>query len=226
MSGFAGIKRKSVGSNGATGSAAADLAPFRYSEVFADEHADQPTTVTLCSDDFWFMSGLMQLRRMYKYLANYGTGFAILSTPRAPNVNQAAGSEHICLLDLENFLRYFANPNELATHLQTRGRELMVRWRALNKDTQVGFRRPVFFYEDVAVYRWINSKKKEERSVFELQISTYHHTKNVDQSTEKPKIQASDLKLLIKIKTSVNCDNHGPDESSQAQRGWRQDGHG
>jgi hypothetical protein len=74
MSGFSGIKRKAPGSTGAGGAAAAplpDLSPFRYTEIFGDENADYPTTVTLCSDDFWFLGGLLQLRKLYKYVCMY-----------------------------------------------------------------------------------------------------------------------------------------------------------
>jgi hypothetical protein len=218
MSDFVGLKRSSGG-----GAAAAH--PFKHTVTFADENNDYPTTVTTSSDDFWFMGSLLLMRRIYKSLGNYESGFAIISTPKTPHPNQPEGAQHVCLIDLENFLRYFGNPLELASRLVTKAKELMVQWRSANTDLDAESRRPLFYFENVAEYKWFNAKKKAERSIWELQISSYQHVLHLNNSGGKTKIAFEDLKLIIKLATSVGV-NQGPDRSGANGNGMRQDRHG
>jgi hypothetical protein len=219
---MSGYYRRGDAAGGGGGGGGSGKSPFQQVAKYSDDSSDYPTTVTICSDDFSFEGALIQQRRLYRYLADYSSGFAIISTPKIPNPNQPSAADHTALLDLAGFCRYFANPAQLAAHLHKKGVELMDRWRSQNSAAEVGYRRPVFYYEDISKFSWTNARNKEERTIFELQISTYMHTQHVNRSDEKPRIQLGDLKLMIKAKTTSGL-SLGPDKSGQDASGFKLD---
>lgn len=128
--------------------------------------------------------------------------------------------DHIALLDLDGFLSYFGQPRQLAARLTKEASALMERWRAINETAQPDFRRPTDFSETISKYTWINAKNREEVSLYQLTLSTFGHTKQVDQWDEKPSIRLGDLKVLIKLKTTSGA-GQGPDKSGSDEAGFR-----
>ena len=135
------------------------------------------------------------LRRIYRFLVNYKSGYAVFRIPKNPNPHEVAGGERVAILDLDSFLSFFGTPQLLANHLQAKALELMTEWRSINKTALPNFRRPICHYEEIARYNWCNARNKPETSVYELTISSWGHTKAINSSSDPPRIQLGDLKV-------------------------------
>jgi hypothetical protein len=135
------------------------------------------------------------LRRLYKNLAKYRSGMVVFSHPN-PSTHSPK-SERVAILDGEHFLSYFSDPVEVANRLQRSAMALVAEWRQVNGEAPPNFRRPVCHYEEVARYEWNNARNRPETSIYELCISSWGHTKNLNPRFEAPKIFLSDLKVRI-----------------------------
>jgi hypothetical protein len=147
---------------------------------------------------------------------------------------QVRDHEYIAILSLDTFLGFFANPSEAAELLLRKSKQLVAEWREKNGSPQmVGKRRPNSVTYNLAEYQWRSSRGKDERSVYTIQLSTYHFTFNHQQDLN-PEIRLGDVKVggtarlpdtrlhlvlslqfFIKLKSTTNA--NGPDESNNSE---------
>jgi hypothetical protein len=245
---------------------------FINTVLYSDEYNTHPTTVTTCGDDFGFtgeqcslgtvlgraffyvicfflLKGAVgNLRRQYRALANYESGYCIIATPKEKTQWDKYQKQLVALLDCRSFLAFFARPLELAKTIEKRARELMTEWRRVNASKEsLGRRRPVDFKQEITRYQWTKRNGVAETSVYEYVLSTYGHTDRVKNSPT-PRIEIGDLKvcflflcvslpwlchlfhflsfqLLIKLRTTVGALDI-PDKSGSDGDGLRSDGYG
>jgi hypothetical protein len=134
-------------------------------------------------------------RKIYRSYCNYVTGLAIISIPRDKGPGDKRDKTYSAILDLLSFLTYFANPNELFTHLHKKAQGVISSWNAQNGPKEAyGRRRPTKYEEEITRYCWTDRRGQEEKTIYELIINTYNFTKNADKA-EKPKIKMENLKV-------------------------------
>jgi hypothetical protein len=107
--------------------------------------------------------------------------------------------EHVAILDREQFLAFFSDPLEVAHRLQKAAAALLAEWRQVNGEAPPNFRRPVCHFEEVCRYEWNNARNRPETSIYELTISSWGHTKNINPRFEAPRIFLSDLKVRNRV---------------------------
>ena len=151
-----------------------------------------------CNCDI-FIGSLALLRRLYRPLANYQSGFSWFLMPREASQQNSdyPSGNYLALLDLQNFMRYFGNPLDLAIHLHKMGCSLMQRWKAVNRDKGRNDWRPIQHDEEVARYTWTNPRNRPETSLYVLTISTFQHTRQLAKTEDKLRIQLKDLKVSV-----------------------------
>jgi hypothetical protein len=116
-------------------------------------------------------------------------------------------------LPLVAFIVYFAAaPAVLADKLEATAEQLVRRWKAINWPIVDGNRKSVGWSAEIWRHEWRGAKGKKEISVFEISLNTYFFTTN-NRDTKNPNITTKDLKVLIKVRSTVSLDSR-PDKSS------------
>jgi hypothetical protein len=102
--------------------------------------------------------------------------------------------EHVALLSLTTFLRFFSSPASLADHFERRGESLVGAWNSTNSSPRSkGCRRPLNVTYVLDKHEWKNSKNRKERSSMTLQLNTFGFTHSVQQRG-RVVMQLSDVK--------------------------------
>lgn len=129
------------------------------------------------------------------------------------------------MIPLIGWLCYFGeDPKGVADHLEDKAKEVVRRWKVLNEPIKDGTRKPIGWVEDVHKHEWRAQRGKKETSIYEISLNSYFYTTN-NQWTKEPDITTRDLKLLIKVRSSVLFDNR-PDKSSTDSDGLSLDNKG
>jgi hypothetical protein len=138
-------------------------------------------------------------------VANYESGYLVIQTPKARTdydiENNTPEREHIAMLDVANFLDYFGNPGAVAKTMESMAKELMLRWRKANSNkASLGTRKSLRYKAEICRYIWKSDKNREECSIYEWELSTFHHTRTVERNMEAvPKIAMSDIKVSDRL---------------------------
>jgi hypothetical protein len=157
------------------------------------------------------MTGAVQsLRLKYKSKVNYNGKFAVIHTsglksdPRANREYRGPPKDHeyIAILNLEVFLDLFAEPETLAAILTKKGQQLVATWMEKNSNPRMqGKRRPNSVTYNLAEYEWRGGRgSRQEKSIYTLQLSTYHFTINHQQDA-RPEISLNDVKVITFFKS-------------------------
>ena len=138
-----------------------------------------------------------KVNQIYKF----NDGFAVVKTRRIGLKN---GKEYpkVAILDLETFLEVFEQGNEFADLLENRANDLAVKWNNKNQNVPPYLRTPECRKFTLNTYNWINQFDVQEKSTIEVCISSGGFTK-LSLEREHAEIQVKDLKITIKLKSTV-----------------------
>lgn len=119
----------------------------------------------------------------YKNRVDYSSGYLVFQTQTRRREGKRSSyskfssseiTENVCLLDLDTFKRFFADPKALAEFLTGRAKTLVTAWMEKNAGAdKQGRRTPVQFVYSLQTFPWRGAKQREERSTFTLQLNTY-----------------------------------------------------
>jgi hypothetical protein len=150
-------------------------------------------------------------RRDSRCLADFSSGVVWIQTQRQEKT-------HVALIPLDGFLRYFGpDPRDVADVIYAKARDVVARWKDYNNAAPPGERKNVGWVFELFTHEWKGARNKQEKSVFELHLNSWAAT-NAQQWEEFPQITLADLKVLLKVRTTVNLDER-PDRAGKSADG-------